>query len=45
MVSGSHDELAGMGCDPDAMRSEARQHLPVLRETAATVFTRWAELL
>jgi len=45
MVSGSRDELAGMGCDPDAMCSEARQHLPVLRETAATVFTRWAELL
>jgi len=45
MVEDSHDYLREAGVDPDLMRRKGRDCLPHLRETASTVFTRWAELL
>lgn len=45
MVSESRDELTRIGCDPDAICSDARRWLPELRETAQEIFTRWSELL
>ncbi len=45
MVADSRDYLAESGVDPDIMMSQGRECLPVLRETAIEVFTRWSDLL
>ena len=45
MVEDSRDYLRDAGVDPDFMRQRGRECLPHLRETAGSVFTRWAELL
>ncbi len=45
MVIDSRDYLVEAGADPDRLRSEAWKVLPSLRETAETVFARWAAML
>lgn len=45
MVIDSRDYLVEAGADPDGLRSEAWKVLPGLRDTAETVFSRWAALL
>ncbi len=45
LVEDSRDYLQDSGVNPDAMRREGRECLPRLRETAETVFSRWAEML
>lgn len=45
LVDDALDYLADSGVNPEAMRSEGRACLPRLRETAETVFSRWAEML
>lgn len=45
MLEDSLDYLRDAGVDPDLMRRRGRECLPALRETAGSVFTRWAELL
>jgi GMP synthase-like glutamine amidotransferase len=45
MVQDSRDYLTESGVDPDLMVSQGKECLPVLRETAVEVFTRWSDLL
>lgn len=45
MVADSRDSLLNYGVDPDTFRQEGWHHLPNLKETAGTVFARWAEFL
>jgi GMP synthase-like glutamine amidotransferase len=45
MIEDSREYLQESGVDPDFMRQRGRECLPVLRDTAATVFTRWAGML
>lgn len=45
MVEDSHDDLVAMGVDPRQLSRDGRTHLPPLRETAVTVFSRWADFL
>lgn len=45
MVEDSRDDLTEAGADPDALRRQAWDVLPQLRETAETVFSRWAAML
>ena len=45
MVADSRRDLLDLGVDPDSLAKEGRHHLPALRETAATVFSRWSEFL
>jgi GMP synthase (glutamine-hydrolysing) len=45
LVEDSREYLQDSGVNPETMRREGRECLPRLRETAETVFSRWAELL
>lgn len=45
MVEDSRADLIEMGADPDRLREEAWRFLPPLRETAESVFMRWAAML
>jgi len=45
MVIDSRDYLTEAGADPDRLCLEAQKILPEIRETAETVFSRWAEML
>ena len=45
MVADSREDLEQYGVDGEALRQQARECLPALRETAGLVFTRWAEML
>ena len=45
MLAGSDEELLRAGADPALLRDEAKRILPGLRETAETVFRRWAAML
>jgi len=45
LVAESHDELYQSGAEPAHLCAQARTILPALRETAETVFGRWAGLL
>lgn len=45
LVEDSRDYLLESGVDPVQMRARARECLPGVRETAATVFSRWGEML
>ncbi len=45
MVADSRDYLTESGADPDRLRTEAWEVLPALRESAGTVFGRWAMML
>lgn len=45
MVADSRDYLTESGVDPDIMVTQGKECLPVLRETAIEVFTRWSDLL
>jgi GMP synthase (glutamine-hydrolysing) len=45
LVLDSQDYLEAAGVDSDAMRRQARECLPPLREKAETVFSRWEQLL
>lgn len=45
MVADSHDYLTAAGANPEHLRTEAWRVLPPLRETAETVFSRWAAML
>jgi len=45
MIADSRDDLTASGADPDYLRAEAWRILPPLRETAETVFSRWATML
>lgn len=45
MIEDSRDYLTEAGVDVDYMKQQGHEHLPKLRDTAATVFTRWADLL
>ena len=45
MIADSHDYLTEAGADPDKLREDAWRFLPPLRETAETVFSRWAAML
>jgi len=45
MVADSKDDLLGQGVDPEQLRKEGLAHLPNLRETATTVFSRWTDFL
>jgi GMP synthase (glutamine-hydrolysing) len=44
-VARAYGFLVESGIDADSIWQQGRQFLPVLRETASTVFTRWAEML
>jgi GMP synthase (glutamine-hydrolysing) len=45
MIADSHDDLLEMGVDPGDLSRAGHAHLPNLRETAVTVFSRWTEFL
>ncbi|MFB6249833.1 MAG: type 1 glutamine amidotransferase [Salinibacter sp.] len=45
MTTAFQDELAEEGLDGAAIRRDAMTHEPALRETAGTVFGRWADLV
>jgi GMP synthase (glutamine-hydrolysing) len=45
LVDDALDYLTDSGVSPDMMRREGRECLPRLRDTAETVFSRWAEML
>lgn len=45
MVEDSRDDLTAAGADPNRLREQAWSTLPPLRETAETVFSRWAAML
>jgi GMP synthase - Glutamine amidotransferase domain len=45
LVDEAREDLTGLGVNPDAIRREARECLPRLRDTAETVFRRWTEFL
>jgi GMP synthase-like glutamine amidotransferase len=45
MVETSRHELVSEGAVPDALLSESRRILPLLHETARSVFGRWAAML
>ncbi len=45
MVADSKEDLLAMGIDPEALSRDGHAHLPSLRETATTVFSRWADFL
>lgn len=45
MLVGSDDYLTAAGVDPQQLRQDAWRILPPLRETAETVFSRWAAML
>ncbi len=45
MVEDSREDLRQLGIDPDGLLKQGGECLPALRETAVTVFDRWADLL
>jgi hypothetical protein len=44
-VARAYGTLIESGVDADLIWQQGQECLPVLRETASTVFTRWTEML
>ncbi len=44
-VARAYGHLVEAGIDADSIWQQGQEFLPVLRETASTVFSRWAEML